>query len=70
MKTKEQVVIFIKTLEDLIPKLKLKQQEYLIQGNEFGYNVLKDKIKERIVELNTARWFIDESTNDKERQND
>ena len=47
MKTKEQVVIFIKTLEDLIPKLKLKQQEYLIQGNEFGYNVLKDKIKEQ-----------------------
>ena len=29
MKTKEQAVIFIKTLEDLIPKLKLKQQELI-----------------------------------------
>ena len=65
MKSKEQIEQFIKTLETLIPKLEVKKQEYLEQGNEFGFNTMKEKIKERVVELNTAQWVLDDSSNDK-----
>ena len=66
MKTQKQVENFIETLGILIPKLKVKQAEYLEQGNEFGYNIMKERVKERMIELNTARWFLDDNTDDKE----
>lgn len=66
MKTQQQIEKFIETVENLIPKLEEKQLEYLRQGDEFGFNVLKDKIKERLIELNTVRWVLDNSTNDTE----
>lgn len=65
MKSKEQIEQFIKTLETLIPQLEVKKQEYLEQGNEFGFNIMKEKIKERVVELNTTQWVLDDSSNDK-----
>ena len=66
MKTQQQIEKFVETVENLIPKLEEKKLEYLRQGNEFGLNVMKEKIKERLVELNTARWVLDNSTNDVE----
>ena len=66
MKTQQQIEKFIETVENLIPKLEEKKLEYLRQGNEFGFNVVKDKIKERLIELNTVRWVLDNSTNDTE----
>ena len=36
------------------------------KGDEFGFNVMKGKIKERLIELNTVRWILDNSTNDTE----
>ena len=62
MKTQQQIEKFIETVENLIPKLEEKQLEYLRQGNEFGFNVMKDKIKERLIELNTVRWVLDNSS--------
>lgn len=64
MKTQQQIEKFIETVENLIPKLEEKKLEYLQQGNEFGFNVMKDKIKERLIELNTVRWVLDNTTND------
>lgn len=66
MKTQHQIEKFIETIENLIPKLEEKKLEYLQQGNEFGFNVMKDKIKERLIELNTVRWVLDNTTNDVE----
>ena len=66
MKTQKQVENFIETLGILIPKLKVKQVEYLEQGDEFGYNIMKERVKERMIELNTARWFLDDNTDDEE----
>ena len=66
MKTQQQIEKFIETVENLIPKLEEKQLEYLRQGNEFGFNVMKGKVKERLIELNTVRWVLDDSTNDME----
>lgn len=66
MKTQQQIENFIETVENLIPKLEGKKLWYLRQGNEFGFNVMKDKIKERLIELNTVRWVLDNSTNDTE----
>ena len=62
MKTQQQIEKFIETVENLIPKLEEKKLEYLRQGDEFGFNVMKDKIKERMIELNTVRWVIDNSS--------
>ena len=66
MKTQQQIENFIETVENLIPKLEEKKLEYLQQGNEFGFNVMKEKIKERLIELNTVRWVLDNTTNDVE----
>ena len=66
MKTQQQIEKFIDTVENLIPKLEEKNLEYLQQGNEFGFNVMKEKIKERLIELNTVRWVLDNTTNDVE----
>lgn len=66
MKTQQQIENFIGNVENLIQKLEEKQLEYLRQGNEFGFNVMKGKIKERLIELNTVRWVIYNSTNDTE----
>ena len=66
MKTQQQIENFVETVENLIPKLEEKKLEYLRQGDEFGFNVMKEKIKDRLVELNTARWVLDNSTNDAE----
>ena len=66
MKTQQQIENFVETVENLIPKLEEKKLEYLRQGDEFGFNVMKEKIKDRLVELNTARWVLDNSTNDVE----
>lgn len=66
MKTQQQIEKFIETVENLIQKLEEKKLEYLRQGNEFGFNVMKEKIKERMIELNTARWVLDNSSNDVE----
>ena len=66
MKTQQQIENFIGNVENLIPKLEEKKLEYLRQGNEFGFNVMKDKIKERLIELNTVRWVLDNTTNDVE----
>ena len=62
MKTQQQIENFIENIENLIPKLEEKQLEYLRQGNEFGFNVMKDKIKERLIELNTVCWVLDNSS--------
>ena len=62
MKTQQQLEKFIETVENLIPKFEEKKLEYLRQGDEFGFNVMKDKIKERLIELNTVRWVIDNSS--------
>ena len=59
MKTQQQIENFIETVENLIPKPEEKKLEYLRQGDEFGFNVMKGKIKERMIELNTVRWVID-----------
>lgn len=64
MKTQQQIEKFIETVENLILKLEEKKLEYLQQGNEFGFNVMKEKIKERLIELNTVRWVLDNTTND------
>ena len=52
MKTQQQIEKFIETVENLIPKLEEKKLEYSRQGDEFCFNVMKDKIKERLIELN------------------
>lgn len=65
MKTQQQIEKFIETVENLIPKLEEKKLGYSRQGNEFGFNIMKEKIKERVVELNTAQWVLDDSSNDK-----
>ena len=62
MKTQQQIEKFIETVENLIPKLEEKKLEYLRQGDEFGFNVMTGKIKERMIELNTVRWVIDNSS--------
>lgn len=61
MKTEEEIKDFIKTLETLIPKLEERQLQYGLEGNQFAWETLKDKIKERKVELNAAYWFLSES---------
>lgn len=60
MKT-EEVKVFIETLETLIPKLEERQLQYGLEGNQFAWKTLKERIKERKVELNTAYWFLSES---------
>ena len=62
MKTQQKIEKFIETVENLIPKFEEKKLEYSRQGNEFGFNVMKDKIKERLIELNTVRWVLDNSS--------
>ena len=62
MKTQQQIEKFIETVENLIPKLEEKKLEYSRQGDEFCFNVMKDKIKERLIELNTVRWVLDNSS--------
>ena len=62
MKTQQQIEKFIGTVENLIPKFEEKKLEYLRQGDEFGFNVMKGKIKERLIELNTVRWVLDNSS--------
>jgi len=66
MKTQQQIENFIGNVENLIQKLEEKKLEYLRQGDEFGFNVMKEKIKERLIELNTVRWVLDNTTNDVE----
>lgn len=61
MKTEEEVKDFIETLETLIPKLEERQLQYGLEGNQYGWKTLKEKIKERKVELNAAYWFLSES---------
>ena len=62
MKTQQQIEKFIGTVENLIPKFEEKKLEYSRQGDEFCFNVMKDKIKERLIELNTVRWVLDNSS--------
>ena len=62
MKTQQQIEKFIETVENLIPKFEEKKLEYSQQGDELGFNVMKGKIKERMIELNTVRWVIDNSS--------
>ena len=62
MKTQQQIEKFIGTVENLIPKFEEKELEYSRQGDEFCFNVMKDKIKERLIELNTVRWVLDNSS--------
>ena len=72
MKTQQQIEKFIGTVENLIPKFEEKKLEYLRQGDEFGFNVMKGKIKslyERIEDLEFAMLDImtqDEFTFSKE----
>ena len=60
--SQQQIEKFIGTVENLIPKFEEKKLEYSRQGDEFGFNVMKDKIKERLIELNTVRWVLDNSS--------
>lgn len=62
MKTEQEVKDFIERLETLIPKLEERQLQYGLEGNQFAWETLKDKIKERKVELNTAYWFLSASS--------